>query len=100
MGLRRIEEEIQKEINNLLARAFREKEREGDFDLGALEIAIRSSMHEVGGKLLESIINSDGGAYRGRKISCECEKEKDSEAKMRFLASILRKNMGFSGNKL
>jgi len=45
--------------------------------LGALEIAIRSSMHEVGGKLLESIINSDGGAYRGRKLSCECGEEKD-----------------------
>jgi len=45
--------------------------------LGALEIAIRSSMHEMGGKLLERIINSDGGAYRGRKLSCECGEEKD-----------------------
>ena len=72
-----IQEEILKEINKLLARAFREKEKEGDFDLGALEIAIRSSMHEVGGKLLESIINSDGGAYRGRKLSCECGEEKN-----------------------
>jgi hypothetical protein len=40
-------------------------------DLEALEFHIRSSMHSVGGMLLERLINSDGGDYRGRTIRSE-----------------------------
>jgi len=38
--------------------------------LEALELALRSSMHQIGGVLLEKLLNSDGGSYRGTKISC------------------------------
>jgi hypothetical protein len=40
-------------------------------DLEALEFHIRSSMHSVGGMLLERLINSDGGDYRGRTLRSE-----------------------------
>jgi hypothetical protein len=38
--------------------------------LEALELALRSSMHQIGGVLLEKLLNSDGGSYRGTKIPC------------------------------
>jgi len=38
--------------------------------LEALELALRSSMHQIGGVLLEKLLNSDGGGYRGTKIPC------------------------------
>ena len=27
-------------------------------------------MHEIGGRMLEMLINADGGDYRGKSISC------------------------------
>lgn len=45
----------------------------GHFDMEALETAIRSSMHHVGGVMLEKLINSDGGDYRGVSIPCSCK---------------------------
>jgi len=45
----------------------------GHFDMEALETAIRSSMHHVGGVMLEKLINSDGGGYRGVSIACSCK---------------------------
>lgn len=38
-------------------------------DLEAFEMAIRSSMHEVGGLILGKIVNADGG-YKGPRIGC------------------------------
>jgi hypothetical protein len=33
-------------------------------------MGIRSSMHKIGGRMLEALINADGGDYRGRAIPC------------------------------
>ena len=33
-------------------------------------MTIRSSMHEMGGLLLEKLVNADGGGYRGSQIDC------------------------------
>lgn len=59
--------------------ALRGKQKDGLFDLESLEAGIRSSMHNVGGSLLERIINSDGGDYRGVSVSCGCGSEKQFE---------------------
>lgn len=40
-------------------------------DLEAYEMSIRSRMHAIGGRMLEALINSDGGDYRGRRIKGE-----------------------------
>jgi hypothetical protein len=42
----------------------------GCFDLEAFEMNIRSGMHSVGGKLLEALLNADGG-HRGASIPHE-----------------------------
>jgi hypothetical protein len=48
-----------------------EQEQGGGFDLESFELNIRSTMHRIGGRLLEKLINTDGGGYRGRTIPCE-----------------------------
>lgn len=40
-------------------------------DLEAYEMRIRSRMHAIGGRMLEAVINSDGGDYRGRRIEAD-----------------------------
>jgi len=50
---------------------LRDREKQGHIDLEALEFNIRSSMHSVGGMLLERLINCDGGDYRGRTLRSE-----------------------------
>jgi|APFre7841882724_1041349.scaffolds.fasta_scaffold41976_1 hypothetical protein len=47
-----------------------EKEKSGGFDLESFEMGIRSSMHKIGSRMLETLINADGGDYRGRTITC------------------------------
>jgi len=34
-------------------------------------MSIRAAMHEIGSKMLEGLINADGGDYRGRTIPCD-----------------------------
>lgn len=33
-------------------------------------MSIRSSMHKIGGRMLETLLNADGGDYRGRTLPC------------------------------
>jgi len=42
----------------------------GHLDLEALELALRSSMHQIGGVLLEKLLNSDEGGYAGTRTKC------------------------------
>lgn len=42
----------------------------GHLDLEASEKCIRDSMHEIGSGLLASLLNADGGGYRGAQIAC------------------------------
>ena len=46
-------------------------EKVGQIDLESLEMCVRSSMHRVGSIMLEKLLNSDGGDYRGRTIPCD-----------------------------
>ncbi len=39
-------------------------------DLEASEMAVRNAMHQVGGVLLEKVINADGGGYVGKEADC------------------------------
>lgn len=40
-------------------------------DLEASEMAVRHAMHQIGGVLLERVINADGGGYGGKEADCE-----------------------------
>jgi hypothetical protein len=44
--------------------------KEGRIDLESIEMCIRSSMHHLGGIMLETLLNSDDGGYEGKSILC------------------------------
>lgn len=49
---------------------LKDRQRLGHLDLEASEMAIRAAMHQMGGVLLEKLLNSDGGGYRGAHLDC------------------------------
>jgi hypothetical protein len=49
---------------------LQDRQRLGHLDLEASEMAIRAAMHQMGGVLLEKLLNSDGGGYRGTHLDC------------------------------
>ena len=49
---------------------LQDRRRLGHLDLEASEMAIRGAMHQIGGVLLEKLLNSDGKAYRGAHLDC------------------------------
>ena len=49
---------------------LQDRRRLGHLDLEASEMAIRGAMHQVGGVLLEKLLNSDGKGYRGAHLDC------------------------------
>jgi hypothetical protein len=58
------------ELDRVVVRVLHEAERRGHMDLEATELALRAAMHEVGGRLLEQLLNADGGGYRGAHVPC------------------------------
>jgi hypothetical protein len=44
--------------------------QQGHIDLEASEMAIRATLHRIGGRLLEKLLNADGGSYRGATVDC------------------------------
>ena len=53
-----------------MGQVLQDRERLGHLDLEASEMAIRTAMHQMGGVLLEKLLNSDGGGYRGAHLDC------------------------------
>ena len=60
---------MEKEIAALLSRLL--GAGRGPLDLEASEMAVRTAMHQIGGVLLEKVINADGGGYGGKEADCE-----------------------------
>ncbi len=58
------------EIERVVGRVLQEGERRGHVDLEVTKMALRSTMPQVGGRLLEQLLNADGGGYRGARIPC------------------------------
>ncbi len=50
---------------------MRDSGRLGHLDLEALEIHVRSAVHGIGAVMLEELLNSDSGGYKGRTLSGE-----------------------------
>jgi hypothetical protein len=51
-------------------RAWREIGQKGHIDLAASELAIRAATHRIRGRLLEKLLNTDGGGYQGSRLAC------------------------------
>jgi hypothetical protein len=45
--------------------------KEGRIDMESLEMCIRSSMHSIGGLMLETLLNSGNSGYKGKSIPCD-----------------------------
>ena len=58
------------EVDRMVRGVFQDIERLGHVDLEASEMAIRASSHQMGGSLLEKLLNWDGGGYRGAHTQC------------------------------
>ncbi len=58
------------EIDRLITRVLREAQRQGSVDLEATEMATRTAMHGIGGRVLEQLLNADGGGHQGARIPC------------------------------
>ncbi len=54
----------------MIERVFQEIGQRGHVDLEASEMAIRAASHRIGGRLLEKLLNADGGRYQGSYIPC------------------------------
>ena len=54
----------------MVSRALRDRAQAGHYDLEALEFSLRSSLHRIGGVLLEKLLNCDGGGAEGERIDC------------------------------
>jgi hypothetical protein len=61
---------VAQEIDRLVGRVLQDTARLGHLDLEASELAIRATLHQVGGHLLEQLLNADGGGYRGTHTAC------------------------------
>ena len=53
-----------------MQRAFRDMAQKGHVDLEAEEMAIRAASHRLGGRLLEKLLNAEGGGYAGSCLPC------------------------------
>lgn len=58
------------EVARLVQYVFQDIQENGYADLEASEMAIRDSVHRLGGSFLEKLLNSDGGAHQGASIDC------------------------------
>ncbi len=54
----------------MAGRVLKEWQGRGEPDLEAGELAVRASMHRLGGRLLEKLLGADGGGYEGARIEC------------------------------
>lgn len=53
-----------------MQRVFGDIQRGGQVDLEASEMAVRAASHRIGGRLLEKLLNADGGGYQGASLGC------------------------------
>ncbi len=54
----------------MIERVFQEIGQRGHVDLEATEMTIRAASHRIGGRLLEKLLNADGGRYQGSGLPC------------------------------
>ena len=61
-----------REVNQLLARVFAQRRKEGRTDLEAVESALRSSLHPAGAAALSHLLQFEAPAEDQRQLPCSC----------------------------
>jgi len=67
-----IHQEIAREVNTLLTRIFAERHKTGRTDLGAVEAALRTTLHQAGAAALSQLLQYEVPAPHQRQLSCPC----------------------------
>jgi hypothetical protein len=67
-----IQQEVAREVEDLLARIFRERRQQGQLDLEAVEFALRSALHQAGSAALQQLLRSDPPPASERNRACRC----------------------------
>ncbi len=60
-----------REVNRLCNAIFPKQVGCENFDLEATEMAIRTSVHQIGAIALQKLVNADNGGKKGSKIKCD-----------------------------
>src|SRR5262249_19047428 len=61
-----------REIEGLLGLVLRAGDRSGSLDLEAVEMAVRSSMHQAGAAVLDQLLEFDPPSAEQRQLPCTC----------------------------
>jgi hypothetical protein len=67
-----IHQEMTREVNSLLARIFLERRKTGSLDLEAIELAVRSAMHQAGAAALTELLQFEVPPAEQRSLPCPC----------------------------
>jgi hypothetical protein len=67
-----IQQEVTREVEHLLQLIFRERGNQGGLDLEAVEMAIRSAMHQAGVAALSELLQFDPPGAEQRRLPCSC----------------------------
>jgi hypothetical protein len=68
--LAEIEQEVQKEVEQLTRRCWRDREKSGGVDLESWEMGIRQSLLQLGGQVLEKLLNQAGAEKKEGPVRC------------------------------
>ena len=67
-----IHQEMAREIDQLLGRVFAQRHKDGRTDLEAIEMAMRSALHQAGAAALTELLQFPAPAAGERSIACSC----------------------------
>ena len=65
-----IQKEVAREVARLLEVIFQDRRKSGHLDLEAIEMAMRSAMHQAGAAALSKLLQWDAPAGEQRSIAC------------------------------
>src|SRR5258708_8007664 len=67
-----IQKEVTREVNQLLRIIFQDRRKAGRLDLEAIEMAVRSAMHQAGATALTELLQFAAPAVGRRTFPCAC----------------------------
>lgn len=67
-----MQQEIRREVEQLLERIFWQRQKTGGLDLEAVEMAVRSAMHQAGASALSQLLQFDPPGVEERQLPCAC----------------------------
>src|SRR5947199_9300896 len=70
-----IQKEISHEVEQLRRVIFSDRRKTGHFDLEAIEMAVRSAMHQAGAAALTELLRFAAPAADQRTIPCSCGRQ-------------------------